>query len=46
MAVIARGITLSVLDGREILRVSIGAENTEREHVAALWSALTALASP
>jgi len=39
-------VTPSVLDGREILRVSIGAENTEREHVAALWSALTALASP
>jgi len=33
-------LTPSVLDGAQILRVSIGAERTEREHVAALWAAL------
>ncbi|TMQ07053.1 MAG: aminotransferase class V-fold PLP-dependent enzyme [Deltaproteobacteria bacterium] len=33
-------LTPTVLDGRQILRISIGAERTEREHVAALWAAL------
>jgi aromatic-L-amino-acid/L-tryptophan decarboxylase len=33
-------LTPSVLDGTQILRVSIGAERTEREHVEALWAAL------
>jgi len=33
-------LTPSMLDGKQILRVSIGAERTERAHVAALWSAL------
>ncbi len=37
-------LTPSVLDGRQILRVSIGAEHTERAHVAALWDALQAAA--
>ena len=38
-------LTTSTLDGKQILRVSIGAERTEREHVAALWSALQAAAA-
>jgi aromatic-L-amino-acid/L-tryptophan decarboxylase len=38
-------LTPSVLKGRQILRVSIGAEPTERRHVAALWAALEAAAS-
>jgi aromatic-L-amino-acid decarboxylase len=33
-------LTPSMLDGVQMLRVSIGAERTEREHVAALWAAL------
>jgi len=33
-------LTPSLLDGKQMLRVSIGAERTEREHVAALWAAL------
>ena len=33
-------LTPSLLDGTQFLRVSIGAESTERTHVAALWSAL------
>jgi aromatic-L-amino-acid decarboxylase len=33
-------LTPSLLDGKQFLRVSIGAERTERAHVAALWSAL------
>jgi aromatic-L-amino-acid decarboxylase len=33
-------LTPSVLDGVQILRVSIGAERTERRHVAALWTEL------
>ena len=33
-------LTPSVLDGKQILRVSIGAERTERRHVEALWSEL------
>jgi aromatic-L-amino-acid/L-tryptophan decarboxylase len=35
-------LTPSLLKGKQILRVSIGAEGTEREHVAALWAALQA----
>jgi aromatic-L-amino-acid decarboxylase len=38
-------LTPSVLDGKQILRISIGAERTEREHVAALWDALRAAAA-
>jgi aromatic-L-amino-acid decarboxylase len=30
-------LTSAILDGRWVVRVSIGAEKTEREHVAALW---------
>lgn len=37
-------LTPSVVEGRQILRVSIGAETTERRHVAALWDALQAAA--
>jgi aromatic-L-amino-acid decarboxylase len=33
-------LTPTVLKGKQILRVSIGAEGTERRHVEALWSAL------
>lgn len=33
-------LTTSVLKGKQILRVSIGAEGTERRHVEALWNAL------
>jgi aromatic-L-amino-acid decarboxylase len=33
-------LTPAVLDGRWMVRVSIGAEATEREHVAALWQAM------
>ncbi len=33
-------LTPSVLKGKQMLRISIGAERTERHHVAALWSAL------
>jgi len=33
-------LTPSLLDGAQYLRVSIGAETTERKHVAALWDAL------
>jgi len=38
-------LTPSVVDGIQILRVSIGAERTERAHVAALWDALRAAAT-
>ncbi|HEU0036042.1 MAG TPA: aminotransferase class V-fold PLP-dependent enzyme [Kofleriaceae bacterium] len=38
-------LTPSVVAGKQILRVSIGAERTEQRHVAALWSALQAAAS-
>ncbi len=31
-------VTRTVLDGRSVLRLSIGARTTEREHVAGLWS--------
>jgi aromatic-L-amino-acid/L-tryptophan decarboxylase len=37
-------LTPSVVDGRQILRVSIGAELTERRHVEALWAQLQAAA--
>jgi aromatic-L-amino-acid decarboxylase len=30
-------LTPAILDGRWMVRVSIGAEQTEREHVSALW---------
>ncbi len=33
-------VTPALLDGRWMVRVSIGAETTEREHVAALWDLL------
>jgi len=33
-------VTPSLLDGRWMVRVSVGAEATEREHVAALWALL------
>jgi aromatic-L-amino-acid decarboxylase len=33
-------LTPSLLDDKQILRVSIGSERTERAHVAALWGAL------
>jgi aromatic-L-amino-acid decarboxylase len=38
-------LTPSVLDGAQILRVSIGAERTERRHVEALWGELQAAAA-
>ena len=38
-------LTPSMLKGKQILRVSIGAEATERRHVEALWSALQAAAA-
>jgi len=38
-------LTPSVLKGRQMIRVSIGAEPTERRHVEALWSALQEAAS-
>jgi len=37
-------LTPSVLKGRQMIRVSIGAETTERRHVEALWTALRATA--
>ncbi len=37
-------LTPSVLKGRQMLRVSIGSEPTERHHVEALWASLQALA--
>jgi aromatic-L-amino-acid decarboxylase len=33
-------LTPSIVDGNQILRVSVGAERTERRHVEALWSLL------
>ena len=33
-------LTPSVVDGKQIIRVSIGSEHTERSHVAALWAQL------
>jgi aromatic-L-amino-acid decarboxylase len=38
-------VTRTVLDGRSVLRVSIGARTTERSHVEALWSAIRAAAA-
>jgi aromatic-L-amino-acid decarboxylase len=38
-------LTPSMLKGRQTLRVSIGAETTERAHVARLWEALQAAAA-
>jgi aromatic-L-amino-acid decarboxylase len=35
-------VTRTVLDGRSVLRVSIGARTTERKHVAALWESMRA----
>ena len=37
-------LTPSVVDGVQLLRVSLGAERTERRHVEALWEALQAAA--
>ncbi|HEX4846285.1 MAG TPA: pyridoxal-dependent decarboxylase [Geothrix sp.] len=37
-------LTPSLLKGRQMLRVSIGAESTERRHVEALWESLKAAA--
>jgi aromatic-L-amino-acid decarboxylase len=37
-------LTPAVLDGRWMVRVSIGALTTEREHVAALWDSIRAAA--
>jgi aromatic-L-amino-acid decarboxylase len=33
-------VTPATLDGKWMIRVSIGAELTEREHLAALWEAM------
>ena len=33
-------LTPAILDGRWMVRVSIGAEQTERSHVAALWESI------
>ena len=33
-------LTPAMLDGRWMVRVSIGAEGTERHHVEALWAAM------
>ena len=35
-------VTRTVLDGRTVMRVSIGARTTERQHVEALWTSITA----
>ena len=37
-------VTRTVLDGRSVLRVSVGARSTERSHVEQLWNLLTATA--
>ena len=37
-------VTPAILDGRWMVRVSVGAERTEREHVAELWAQLRAAA--
>jgi aromatic-L-amino-acid decarboxylase len=37
-------LTPAILDGKWMVRVSIGAINTEREHVAATWKAIRAAA--
>ena len=38
----AAHVTRTVLDGRTVLRVSIGARTTERRHVVALWESIRA----
>jgi aromatic-L-amino-acid decarboxylase len=38
-------VTPAVLDGRWMVRLSVGSLTTEREHVAALWDLLRAEAS-
>jgi aromatic-L-amino-acid decarboxylase len=38
-------LTPSILKGTQMLRVSIGAESTERRHVVALWEALKTAAA-
>jgi aromatic-L-amino-acid/L-tryptophan decarboxylase len=38
-------LTPSVVDGKQIIRVSIGAERTERRHVEALWGELQRVAA-
>ncbi len=38
-------LTPAMLDGRWMVRVSIGAETTEREHVVELWNAMRREAS-
>ena len=38
-------LTPSLLDGEQILRISIGAERTERAHVEALWAELQRVAA-
>ena len=35
-------VTRTVLDGRPVMRVSIGARTTERQHIEALWRSITA----
>jgi len=39
-------LTHTRLDGRLVLRMSIGATHTERRHVAAAWEAIQEAASP
>jgi aromatic-L-amino-acid decarboxylase len=39
-------VTPALLDGRWMVRVSIGAEATERKHVEQLWDLLREMASP
>jgi aromatic-L-amino-acid decarboxylase len=39
-------LTPSILKGRQMIRVSIGAEPTERRHVEAVWAALQQAARP
>jgi aromatic-L-amino-acid decarboxylase len=38
-------VTPALFDGRWMVRVSVGAEATERQHVAALWDAMQAASS-
>jgi aromatic-L-amino-acid/L-tryptophan decarboxylase len=38
-------LTPAILDGRWMVRVSIGSVNTERKHVAALWELITSAAA-
>jgi aromatic-L-amino-acid decarboxylase len=37
-------VTPAILEGRWMVRISIGAEQTEREHVAALWEQMRSAA--